>query len=546
MKKNSFMQGAFIATFGIVITKIIGILYVIPFYSIIGEKGGALYGYAYNIYNIFLNISTAGIPMAISKIISEYNALELYADKENAFKIGKKIALVLSVVSFVILFFFAPTIAYLIIGDIEGGNSIEEITFVIRVISSAIIIVPILSVYRGYFQGHKYIKPTSVSQVIEQIVRVSFIIVGSFLAMRVFNFSLTTSVGIAVFGATIGAFSSYAYIIRKYYCNRSNFVRGCNKEKTITDKEILRLIILYALPLVLIDIFKSIYNSVDMMTVVRTLVNGIGYSVADAERVMSVISTWGSKLNMIVTSIGVGIVVSLVPNLSESFVINDQKEINKKINRTFEILLFFILPMTIGLSLLSKAVWMIFYGYSELGFITFGYSIFAALFLSLFSTTISMVQILKDYKFVMISLITGFLLKVLLNIPLIHLFDNLGLTPHYGNITATIIGYFIPFLICIIRLKKKFKVDFHDLEDKIPHIIFGTSLMSVTIVSLGMLLPMYSMNRMLNIPLVIIYTLVGISVYIFYLWKMQVIDKIFGKNILRKILEKIKKLLPNK
>ncbi len=546
MKKNSFMQGAFIATIGIVITKIIGILYVIPFYSIIGEKGGALYGYAYNIYNIFLNISIAGIPMAISKIISEYNALGLYADKEKAFKIGKKIAIALSIISFIVLFFFAPTIAYLIIGDIEGGNSIEEITFVIRVISSAIIIVPILSVYRGYFQGHKYIKPTSVSQVIEQIVRVSFIIIGSFLAMRVFNFSLTTSVGIAVFGATIGAFSSYSYIIRKYYRNRSLFLKKSNKESTVSDKEIFKLIILYSLPLVFIDVFKSIYNSVDMMTVVRTLVNDIGYAISDAEGIMSVISTWGSKLNMIVTSIGVGIVVSLVPNLSESFVINDQKEINKKINRTFEILLFFILPMTIGLSLLSKAVWMIFYGYSDLGFITFSYSIFAALFLSLFSTTISMVQILKDYKFVAISLITGFLLKVLLNIPLIHLFDKLGITPHYGNITATIIGYFVPFLICIIRLRKKFKVDFHDFESKLPHIIFGTALMSVAIASVGLILPMYSMNRLTNIPLVIIYTLVGISVYTFYMWKMKIIDNIFGKDILSKLLIKIKRFLPNK
>ena len=69
------MKGAFIATFGVVITKIIGILYVIPFYKIIGEQGGALYGYAYNIYSIFLGISTAGIPLAISKITSEYNTL---------------------------------------------------------------------------------------------------------------------------------------------------------------------------------------------------------------------------------------------------------------------------------------------------------------------------------------------------------------------------------------------------------------------------------------------------------------------------------------
>ena len=65
MKKNGFMEGAIIATIAIIISKVLGVLYVIPFYKIIGEQGGALYGYAYNIYNIFLIISSAGIPLAI-------------------------------------------------------------------------------------------------------------------------------------------------------------------------------------------------------------------------------------------------------------------------------------------------------------------------------------------------------------------------------------------------------------------------------------------------------------------------------------------------
>ena len=75
LKKSGLMDGAFIATLAIIISKILGVLYVIPFYNIIGEAGGALYGYAYNIYNFFLIISSAGIPLAISKITSEYNTL---------------------------------------------------------------------------------------------------------------------------------------------------------------------------------------------------------------------------------------------------------------------------------------------------------------------------------------------------------------------------------------------------------------------------------------------------------------------------------------
>ena len=104
MKKNNFVQGAFVATLGIVITKILGILYVIPFYSIIGEKGGALYGYAYSIYLVFMAISSAGIPLAISKLISEYQTLGYYDAKQRAFKIGKQISITLGIICFIILF----------------------------------------------------------------------------------------------------------------------------------------------------------------------------------------------------------------------------------------------------------------------------------------------------------------------------------------------------------------------------------------------------------------------------------------------------------
>ena len=88
MRKNSFVEGTIIATLAIVFTKILGMLYVIPFYSIIGSQGSSLYSYAYNIYMIFLSISSAGIPTAMSKIVSEYESQGLKETKVRSFKIG--------------------------------------------------------------------------------------------------------------------------------------------------------------------------------------------------------------------------------------------------------------------------------------------------------------------------------------------------------------------------------------------------------------------------------------------------------------------------
>ena len=212
MKKSSFIEGTFIATLAVVITKILGMLYVIPFYATVGVAGSALYAYAYNIYVLFIDISTAGLPNAISKVVNEFNTLGKQEAKVRAYNLGKTLVRFIAITSFVFLFIFAKQIATFIISDLQGGNTIADVAFVIRCISFAILVIPFLSVARGYLQGHKIISVSSISQVIEQVGRILIIILGSYLALKVFKTSLRNAVGVAVFGAFIGGLLSYFYV----------------------------------------------------------------------------------------------------------------------------------------------------------------------------------------------------------------------------------------------------------------------------------------------------------------------------------------------
>ena len=271
MKKSTFVKGAFITTIGIVLSKILGVLYVIPFHAIIGEKGGALYGYAYTIYLLFMSLSSAGIPLAISKVVSEYQTLGYHSAKKRTFILGKKIAMVMGMFSFLLIMIFATYLAKWVMGDLTGGNTVQSVAMVIRVIATAVLIVPVLSVYRGYFEGHRFMSPPSVSQVVEQIVRVLLIVLGSYLVVDIFKLSLTTAVGVALFGATVGALVSYFYLVVKLNKNKTKFnekIRNTN-EPIITNKEIVKKIIFYAVPFIMIDIFKAMYNYIDMVTVVK-------------------------------------------------------------------------------------------------------------------------------------------------------------------------------------------------------------------------------------------------------------------------------------
>ena len=542
MKKNNFVQGAFVATLGIVITKILGILYVIPFYSIIGEKGGALYGYAYSIYLVFMAISSAGIPLAISKLISEYQTLGYYDAKQRAFKIGKQISITLGIICFIILFIFAKPLAVAILGDLKGGNTIEDVTFVIRVISTAILVVPILSVYRGYFEGHKFITPTAISQVFEQVMRVLVIVIGSFLTLKIFKLSLTTAVGVAVFGATVGSLASYFYLIEKRYKNKQKFEEKelKVKEPKITNKTILKKIAIYAFPLIMIDIFKSLYSMVDTVTVVKAL--GPIYGTKTAESIMSILSTWGAKFNMIIISIATGMIVSLTPNLTASSVVGNTEDVHKKINQSFQMLLFMIVPMTVGLSFLAKPVYTIFYGASKFGPSVLTFYVFVALITALFTTAITITQVLKYYKVVFLSLFSGLVLKTLINVSLINQLYHLGLPAYYGSILASILGYTLSLVICLVALHKLCGVNYEETIKQFINTLCGTVLMVIGLLIVKLIIPIASTNRFINIPIVIIYTAIGMIIYFFYMYKTKSIDKIFGEKLLQKLKRKNKKV----
>ena len=367
MKRTGFLAGAAISVLGIVICKVIGLVYVIPFYAIIGTQGGALYSYAYSIYNVFLNLATSGIPVAMSKVVSEYNEMKFYNTKERVFKIGLKVISCLCVLSFLILFIFAPSLANMIIGGVEGGNTVEDVTMVIRVISTAVLVVPFLSVSKGYLQGHKIMQVSSIADILEQLARVIVILAGSFLSLKVFHLSLNTAVGVAVFGATAGAIVAYFYVFSKI--RKAKDLKRDEKptlaEKKITNKALVKKIIFYAMPFVIISLLQSIYVLVDVFTVVKGLV-GLGYTTAISENVVSVIQTWGSKLNMIVMSISTGIITSLIPTIASAWAVRNMKEVNGKITQALQTLFLVTIPLSVGISFMAPAVWTVFYGYDEL------------------------------------------------------------------------------------------------------------------------------------------------------------------------------------
>ena len=541
MKKSSFIEGTVIATLAIVITKILGMLYVIPFYAIIGVQGSALYAYAYNIYVIFLDISSAGLPVAISKIIKEYNTLGMMDAKVRAYKVAKKIISFISVAAFIVLFLFAGNLASLILGDLQGGNTISDVTFVIRCVSFAILVIPFLSVSKGYLQGHNIINVSSISQVIEQVVRIIVILGGSYLGLKVLNLSLTTSVGIAVFGAFAGGFAAMLYIFINMRKNKKELsLEEVEKKDDISNREILKKIISYALPFIIIDVAVSLYNFIDMVLISRTM-GYLGYDAATTEFVTSSVATWANKINVIVNSVAMGLTVSLIPNIVEAFTLKKWSLVEKRLNKAIQIILVTCIPMVLGISFLAKPIWNIFYGNSnlELGSIVLGVSIFGALFYNIYMITSMTLQSLNKFKAVYFTTFLGYLTNAFLDVPLMLLCQHLNLQPFIGALLASILGYSLASFSALIILRKHHHLKYHESYKMFAKILVPSFCMMLAVFFVARLCPISYNSRTSCIFYVFLTSVSGAIVYLFIAYKMKILDNVFGKEYLDRIIRKL-------
>lgn len=543
LKKNSFVEGALISTIGIVLCKILGIIYVIPFRAIIGTQGAILYSYAYTIYSVFASLSSTGIPSAMAKTVSEYNTLGYYDAQERAYKIGKYLIVILGLISFIILFTFAPQISYLIIGDIEGGNSIEDITFVIRVISTALLFIPILSVSKGYVQGHRMMVVPAIANVIEQLVRVIVIVGGSYLTLKVFHLSIATTVGVATFGATAGALTAYLYVINKINKNREILKRDelpKKEERKLTNKIIFKRIVLYSLPFILIELIRSVYNTVDVFTIVRGLVP-LGYDINTAENVLSIVTTWGSKLNMIILAVTFGLTVSIIPNIVRSATLKNYNDVSLKINQTLKMILFISLPMTLGLCFLSSSVWTIFYGYDSLSVKVFSFFILQTIINSFFYILVDTTNALNNPKLALGTLLGSFILKAILNIPSMYFVKFIGFEAYYGTILTTMVVQLLAVIYLLYKLRKIYSLSYKSSLEPSIKIILINGIMMLSLMIIRLFLGSFPTTRLWSFIEIVIYASIGAIIYFYLSYKNNLFNVVFGDKFVNKIINRFKK-----
>ena len=537
MKKNKFVEGTLFAYAMLLITKVIGAVYVIPLRQIIGEEGGVLYGYAYQVYQLFLDISTSGIPTAISIIIAEYNALKMFNEREFAYKVANKLITIISLVAFLAMFFLAGPIAKFFVNDINE-ESIPSIVLVIRVISFCLLIIPFLSITRGYLQGNRYSYASSTSQLIEQVVRVAIALIGSYVAINVLNTSIPTGVAITLSGTVLGGLAAYLYLKIKIARNKKQLMECVELEKQpkVTSTEVIKKIAVRAIPIIIIAAIQNIYNIVDLKLLMNGLKN-IGLEHSDCETIASVVVTWTPKICMIINSIAASMCISIIPFVVNSFVNNDKEELNAKFNQAMSTILYISVPLAIFIAFFNTPIYNIFYTPVYYGGLILAVNAITSIFFSLQMVMDMILQGMKNYKLVYANTAIGLLVNIMLDIPIIYFLNRIGIPAYIGSIIATFIGLVVSISMILIVGNKKYELKYSSTLKVMLHILISSVIMGILIFGLKQFTPEIT-GRLKTIIVLGIYGALSIGLYLIITYLLGTIDLVFGKDFIKNKLKR--------
>ena len=265
-KKQSFLGGAAVLAFGIVAVKIIGAVFKIPLRNILGEGGSADFSNAYNIYATLLTISTAGLPVALSKLVSESYALGRTRQAHRTFRVSLSVFLVLGVASFALMWWGSDLLA--------GFLNNPRAAYGIRALAPAVVCVGCLSAFRGYAQGRQYMTPTAVSQIIEALCKLMLGLALSMWLLHIGQPDYIAAAG-AIAGVTAGTILSLVYMAIDYLRHRPALRRG---ESCAPDRAILRRLLALAIPITLSSSMVSLITLIDTKLVQGRLQDALGYT----------------------------------------------------------------------------------------------------------------------------------------------------------------------------------------------------------------------------------------------------------------------------
>lgn len=521
---KKFFSGVAVLAISTFIVKIIGLLYKIPIMAHLGAEGMGYFNSAYEIYSLFFVIATAGIPVAISILISENKVKNATQNINKIFITSTCVLGGIGLIGTIILFVFHKQLAILIHNNAAA--------YCLLAISPTVLMICISSGIRGYFQGNQIMTPTAISQIIEALGK---LILGLGFAVYAINqgFSIPEAAAFAVFGLTIGVAISLIYLIICKLLHKDN--SQVFSAKTETTGTIIKKLFTIAIPITLSSTILSLTKLIDM-TMILSRLNSIGYSQETANAIYGSYSTMAVSIFNLPATLVTAIALPLVPMLASA--IEEKNKIGERetIASAFKMTALITFPAGLGIAVFSKPILQLIFSnqHNEIEYTApllslLGLSVFLS---SMITVTNAILQSYKQLKTPIISMIIGTVIK------LTAAFIFIGI-PEINIYGAPISTFFSTLSIVAINLYFVYKNS--NGFDSIKNIFTKPFIASIISITIGIAIYMLGVHFYPSKIILLITILIVFILYLIFIFLLKAItenDILMmpkGEEIIRKL-----------
>lgn len=534
LTQQSAAKGFAVLTASMLLVKVLSLLYVPVLRGILGKQGLGVYYSAYSIFSFIYVLANAGIPVAISKMVAELDALGNYKDALKTFKIARSLLVGFGLTISIFMFIFA--------GPLSRSLESSESTLAIQALCPTIFITAILCSYKGYFQGKSNMTPTAISQVVEQVFNIVFSLLFAYILI-----SFGDSYGAAggTVGTTLGALGAALYLIYAYNKNkRFSIPKGGNNPevKRLSNEEIIKRVLSYAVP---ITIGVALQNSgmiVDLKIVKsRLLIAGFGSNIV--EELWGVLSQYNTLVSVPMAIIG-SLSISILTIISRHNAIKDKKALKSSVSSTYRVTYIIAAPCAFGLAALSTQILtLIGYDIQAAPLFTYGPLVIILTGISLVQTSI--LQGLGKVKMVTVYSLMGLLGKIIVN----YIFVAIPSI----NILGAVIGNGVGFLIMVILsqrlINNTLKLRIKLIKPSIKPIFASLTMWIATVLAykaINIVFSIFISGYILNALCTMIAIIIAVLVYIIVLFSIGGIRRKDLDSLPRKIVRFVPTKLLNK
>lgn len=449
---NKLVKGAAILSIAMITVKAMGMLLRIPLTNWVGKEGMACYGPAYTVYGILLILSTGGVPIAISRLVSENIALGRYRNAHKVFRLSQGVMVAIGVATSLLCLFGAGALANL--AGVPGSK------LAIMATAPALLFVPIVSSFRGYFQGRQNMRPSALSEVTEQLFRV---FVGLGLAWFFLSAGVQKAVAGATFGASVGAFAAMGLMFTIYLCSRRTFQAKIDNGDQMVEEStaIVKKIIVIAIPIVIGAELLPILNSIDMVIISRRL-QETGWTKVAAEGQYGLLTGFCNPIIALPQVFTQAVEISMVPAIARGFAAKNRIAVQRDIALAYRTTMIMAVPCAIGIFALAGPILHLFYPSrpvdADAAASTLMIFALGVVTIAMFQTTTGALQAIGKQNLPVRNLLIGAVVKVALTYYLVGIpWMNIK-GAAIGTMTAETIGFVLNHMAVKRYTKTQFNV----------------------------------------------------------------------------------------